>query len=278
MQAAWLVARLCESADASAALAGLHVAPSLVSLVAAGMLSLSQGLGGGVHYGSLSFAPPRDSFPDAYSDLPGVVRAPSSSGRGGDGGPLVLQGQDTAGTGAGTAGTAEGGSRIAEPHMFRAGAAFGVTSSSSVPPAASDRVSMGAQEGRVEVRYTNGQVHGASSNTAGSSSENGGSSGVGEQGGGSTQGAGGRPAKTGASSSHSTNKGKGGSRVRKPQLRIEPLESNAHAAGVAALLALARSSSAGRESVETALAFQEAWAGGSAPRVVLAALAAPAIS
>lgn len=45
----------------------------------------------------------------------------------------------------------------------------------------------------------------------------------------------------------------------------------------AALLALARSSSDGRDAVEAALAFQEAWAG-SAPRVVLSALSAPALS
>eukprot|EP00967_Tisochrysis_lutea_P015178 scaffold17098_cov19-Tisochrysis_lutea.AAC.1 len=73
-------------------------------------------------------------------------------------------------------------------------------------------------------------------------------------------------------------RGQGSSQARKRPLRIEPLDSNAHAAGVAALLALARSSSAGRDAVEGALAFQEAWAGGAAPRVVLAALSAPAIS
>mmetsp|Transcript_15889 Transcript_15889/g.43213 ORF Transcript_15889/g.43213 Transcript_15889/m.43213 type:complete len:908 (+) Transcript_15889:1-2724(+) len=268
VQSAWLVARLCESAEASSALASMDAAPPLVSLVAAGMVSQRQGLGGGVHYGDLGTAMPYSPFYDPPSTVLPRVRRTSG---GGDGDAQI----GSSGTAVDVQGSGSG-SCIAESSVFQAGGAFGLTSRN---PSEGSREGGGNGVGRVIVHFQ-GKEFPASSSSGSSSDAAGSSSPRVEQG---DAGSGGIRSSKYMSSSNGrggggNGRGQGSSQARKRPLRIEPLDSNAHAAGVAALLALARSSSAGRDAVEGALAFQEAWAGGAAPRVVLAALSAPAIS
>lgn len=176
VQAAWLVARMCESPEVGHSLAAAGVVRPLVTMLGAGMASAYRGMGGGVPL------VPGAAPPDAMS-FPGQV--PSSSGSG-----------------------AAGGATNFYASLGGSSAGSGVPAGAGAGPGAQGQGGQG-QQGR------------------------------------STQ----RP------------------------MRIEALDHNANAAATAALLALARTSSAVRTEIDREMLFQEVWLG---RRVRLEGLSAPA--